>query len=40
MLQSSVARAQAKLISKNGYTVLNKITKILEIFNKLEEFKC
>ena len=37
---TSVARAQAELISKNGYTVPNKITKILEIFYRIEVLKC
>ena len=38
-LQFSVAMAIADVFSKNGYTVPNKIAKILRIFDGLETLK-
>ena len=34
-----VATAKADVFSKNGFTVLNKLAKILKIFDRLEELK-
>ena len=39
LTRSSVAMAIADVFSKNGYTVPNKIAKILRIFDGLETFK-
>jgi hypothetical protein len=39
IISSSVAAAQADAFSKNGYTVPNKIVKILKIFDWLETLK-
>jgi hypothetical protein len=35
----SVATAQAGVFSKNGYTVPNKIAKIMEIFDSIKELR-
>ena len=35
----SVATAQANIFSNNGHSVPNKIAKLLEIFEKVEEPK-
>jgi hypothetical protein len=37
--QSSVAIAQANVFSQNGYSIPNKVVKILEIFDRIEELK-
>jgi hypothetical protein len=39
VIPTSVATAQPMFFSENGYTVPNKISKILEIFDKIEELK-
>jgi WD40 repeat protein len=38
-MRGSVATAQADVFLKNGYTVPNKIAKILRIFERIEELK-